>query len=66
MSLSRDCTIDAHSRTSPDAEDAGGEIKAAAEETVKKGRKSMNKAVQRVTDTVDASSIALPESPIPM
>ena len=53
-------------RTSTDLEDVGAEIKVATEDTVKKGRKSVNKAVQRVSDTVDASNIALPESPIPV
>jgi hypothetical protein len=52
-------------RTSTDLEEVTGEIKVSAEDTVKKGRKSINKALQRVSDTVDASKIALPESPVP-
>ncbi|ORX34370.1 hypothetical protein BD324DRAFT_653148 [Kockovaella imperatae] len=47
-----------------DTETPAPEVVKTVEGTVKKPRKSMNKALDRIADAIDPANIALPESPI--
>jgi hypothetical protein len=56
---------DSSSHAETDSEPSN-DVAIVAASVVKRGRKSVNKAIERVQETIDAANIPLPETPVPV